>query len=173
MNSTQGFAHNALAVHCRVALVLALVASAWSIYRRLPPPDDSASPFDRTAPQSATALRIVLRRSSFGSARRGKIPVQLYPINVEAARDEYGSERRPGVRFEDFMTRLMGNRQPLAGELDERGEAVIAVPPGKWWVHATLVGAEEITWRLPVNVAGREKTIELTQENAYTRAKSF
>ncbi len=72
--------------------------------------------------------------------------------------------------------RRMGERQPLAAELDERGETTLAVPPGKWWVHATLSergGAEEVTWRLPVNVSGREATVELTPENAYTRAKSF
>jgi hypothetical protein len=167
VNSATSFAHNAFAAVFRAALVLALVASAWSIYRRLPPA--ASTPFDDAAPQNATALHIILRRP----ASRGKVPVQLYPINVAAARDEYASERRPGVRFEEFVTRLMGNRQPLSGELDERGETVIAVPPGRWWVHATLEGAEEITWRLPVNVSGREKRIELTTENAYTRAKSF
>jgi hypothetical protein len=102
-----------------------------------------------------------------------KIPVQLYPINMAAARNEFDSERRPGQRFEEFATRLMGERQPLSVELDERGEGEAAVPPGRWWVHATVEGDRELTWRLPVNVSGREKTVELTKENAYLRAKRF
>jgi hypothetical protein len=77
------------------------------------------------------------------------------------------------VRFEDFATRLMGERQPVTAELDERGEAVVALAPGRWWVHVTLAGGREVTWRLPVNVNGREKTVELTPENAYARAKEF
>ncbi len=68
----------------------------------------------------------------------------------------------------------MGKRQPLTARFDERGETTISVPPGKWWVHAILPGAkEELTWYLPVNVSGRERIVELTTENAYTRAKSF
>jgi hypothetical protein len=67
----------------------------------------------------------------------------------------------------------MGDRQPLSVELDDRGEATVAVPPGKWWVHATVNGALEFTWRLPVNVAGREQTVELTEANAFTKTKSF
>ncbi len=102
-----------------------------------------------------------------------KVPVQLYPINMAAARSEFDSERRPGQRFEEFATRLMGGRQPLGVEFDEGGEAVIAVPPGKWWIHATVEGDRELTWRLSVNVTGREKTVELTKENAYLRAKRF
>ncbi|HEX6624072.1 MAG TPA: hypothetical protein VF064_10200, partial [Pyrinomonadaceae bacterium] len=103
----------------------------------------------------------------------GKMPVQLFPINMAAARNEFESERRPGVRFEDFVMRQMGNRQPIKGQLDERGEAVIPVPPGRWWVHAQAVGEQELTWRLPVNVTGREVTVELTYDNAYLRAKKF
>ena len=53
------------------------------------------------------------------------------------------------------------------------GEAALNVPPGKWWIHATVEGDRELTWRLSVNVNGREKTVELTKENAYLRAKRF
>jgi hypothetical protein len=67
----------------------------------------------------------------------------------------------------------MAGREPVAAEFDERGEAVVVVPQGRWWIHATLDGPEELTWRLPVNVSGREKTVELGIDNAYTRAKSF
>ena len=117
---------------------------------------------------------VFLRRAEVGfPVSAQKIPVQLYPINMTAARDEFDSEHRPGQRFEDFAARLMGGRQLISAELDEHGEAVVAVPAGKWWVHAAVTGERELTWRLPVEVAGREKTVELTPENAYTRAKKF
>ena len=159
------------------ALVAALAAAVWGVYRRLPAGERSASRAGRQqqqGPQRTTLLRLRLRREEVGfpvSAR--KTPVQLYPINMTAARSEFDSERRPGQRFEEFATRLMGGRQPLSVELDEGGEAAIAVTPGKWWIHATVEGDRELTWRLSVNVTGREKTVELTKDNAYLRAKKF
>ena len=172
MSSTQVPEHRLLAVLLRVALVAALFAAAWSVYRHLPPGGGGGA-FEPDARPGATALRIVLRRPS-ADASASKVPVHLYSINMTAARSEYDSEKRPGVRFEDFATRLMGERKPVTAELDERGEAVVVVTPGRWWVHAaTLDGARELTWRLSVNASGREKTVELTPENAYTRAKRF
>ena len=173
MNSTHGFTRNLFAALLRVALVAALVAAVWGVYRHLPH-DDAGVVGVRDEQHGATLLRIRLRRAEVGSpVSAQKILVQLYPINMTAARDEFDSEHRPGQRFEDFAAKLMGDRQPLSVELDERGEATVPVPPGKWWVHATVNGALELTWRLPVNVAGREKTVELTSDNAYTRAKKF
>ena len=173
MNSTHGFTRNLFAALLRVALVAALVAAVWGVYRHLPH-DDAGVVGVRDEQHGATLLRIRLRRAEVGSpVSAQKILVQLYPINMTAARDEFDSEHRPGQRFEDFATRQMGERQPLSAELDEHGETVVAVLPGKWWVHATVSGERELTWRLPVEVAGREKTVELTPENAYTRAKRF
>lgn len=156
-----------------VALVVALAWAGWGIYRRLP--EDSFGALGDRRRGELTALRIVLRRPpGHTPAGEEKIPVQLYSINVEAARAEYVSERRPGVRFEEFLTRRMSGREPpVTSEFDERGEAAVAVPQGRWWIHATLDGPEELSWRLPVNVSGREKTVELTTDNIYTRAKSF
>jgi hypothetical protein len=173
VNSTQAPEYRRLAVLLRIALVAALFVAAWSVYRHLPAGGGFAPQVDERP--EATALRIVLRRppAATSDASAMKVPVQLYPINMLAARSEYDSEKRPGVRFEDFATRLMGDRQPLTVELDERGEAVIPVTPGRWWVHATFNGARELTWRLPVYASGPEKTVELTPENAYTRAKRF
>src|SRR3712207_9063942 len=76
---------------------------------------------------------------------------------------------RPGQRFEEFANRLMGERKPLDAELDARGEAALPVPPGRWWIHATVNGDRELTWRLRVDISGREKSVELTPDNAYTR----
>lgn len=172
MEGTHGFTHRFFAAALRVALVAALAAAVWGVYRRLP--EDERAHAGVASRSRATLLRLRMRTDEVGvlvSAK--KIPVQLYPINMTAARNEFDSERRPGQRFEDFATRLMGNRQPLSVELDESGEGEVAVPPGRWWVHATLEGDRELTWRLPVNVSGREKTVELTKENAYLRAKRF
>jgi hypothetical protein len=156
-----------------VALVAALGGAAWGVYRRLPEDDRAASRAARGS-QRTTVLRVRLRREGVGfpvSAK--KVPVQLYPINMAAARSEYDSEKRPGQRFEEFATRLMRGRQKIDAELDEGGEAAINVPPGRWWIHAEIDGERELAWRLPVEIAGREKTVELTKDNAYLRAKKF
>lgn len=153
-----------------VALVAALGASVWVVYRRLPVGERAG----QRGTQRTTLLRLRLRREGVGfPVSSKKVPVQLYPINMMAARNEYDSEPRHGQRFEEFATRLMGGRQRLDAELDEDGEAALSVPPGRWWIHAEIEGERELTWRLPIEVAGREKTVELTKENAYLRAKRF
>jgi hypothetical protein len=155
----------------RVALILALFGAGWTIYRRTTGYESAV--LRGAGRSSETALRIVLRGVPDDGATQSEVPVQLYSIDVAAAQREFFSERRAGVRFEDFVTRRMGERRPISGRLDDGRQAIIPVPPGKWWVHVTLSGPYEVTWRLPVNVAGREQTVELTPENAYTRAKSF
>ena len=170
----------------RFALVLALVGAGWSVYRRLPNAggDATGALLGESRQVDATLVHIVLRGEpddvraaikddATDDAPARKVAVQLYAVDVAAAQREFLSERRAGVRFEDFLTQRMRGQQPLAAELNERGEATVAVPPGRWWIHATVEGAQELTWRLPVNVSGRERTVELTIENAYTRAKKF
>ena len=152
----------------------ALAAAGWAIYRGLPREAGESFGAARRVPAADTALRIRLRQPPGRvPVAAEKVPVLLYPINMTAARSEFESERRPGQRFEEFAARLMGARQPVTAELDERGEAVVRLAPGRWWVHVTLEGPREVTWRLPVNVSGREKTVELTADNAYARAKNF
>lgn len=155
------------------ALVASLVAAVWGVYARLP--HDGRAVVGAAARESAsTLLRIRLRRDEINfPVSDEKVTVQLYPINMAAARNEFDSEHRPGVRFEDFANRMMGGRKPLDAELDARGEAALAVPPGRWWIHATLNGDRELTWRLRIDISGREKAIELTPDNAYTRSKKF
>jgi hypothetical protein len=174
MGEEHSFMRSFVATLLRVALVAALVAAVWGIYRRQPQDDRPVFGAGDEQHGGATLLRIRLRAADLTSpVSAKKIPVQLYPISMTAARSEFDSERRPGQRFEDFVTRLMGDRQPLTAELDERGETSLAVPPGKWWVHAAVSGTRELTWRLPVNVSGREMTVELTPKNVYTLAKKF
>lgn len=168
------FTRRLAAVGLRAALVAALGAAVWGVYQRLPEGERAVWRAGQQGRQRTTLLRLRLRRGEVGfpvSAK--KIPVQLYPINMAAARSEFDSERRPGQRFEEFATRLMGGRQPVSAELDEGGEAAVAVPAGRWWIHATVEGDRELTWRLSVNVAGRERVVELTKDNAYLRAKRF
>ena len=155
----------------RAALVASLVFAGLAVYRRLPQDESGAARSVRAS--GRTLLRIVLRREGLDGAGPANTAVELYSVDVAAARREFDDERRYGQRFEDFVTRRMGSRQPVSAKLDGEGQAIVAVAPGRWWVHATLAGANELTWRLPVNVSGREQTVELTPSNAYTRTKSF
>jgi hypothetical protein len=174
MSETHGRVRNFVAIVLRIALIVALASAVWVVYRKLPQDERLGAGAGVEDQRGGAILHIRLRRAEIGfHVSAEKIPILLYPINMTAARNEFDSERRPGQRFEEFVTRLMGDRQPLAAELDERGEAAIAVPYGKWWIHATVDGERELTWRLPINVTGREKLVELTPENAYTRAKKF
>ncbi|HYG09553.1 MAG TPA: hypothetical protein VD835_06235 [Pyrinomonadaceae bacterium] len=165
--------HRWLVASLRVALVLALAGAGWLVYRRLPPDDTTHSAGRQTRD---TLLRIViLPRPANGGQNSAatSTPVQLYSIDVAAAQREFLDERRPGQRFEEFIVRRMGARQPIRTQLDESGQTIVYVPPGRWWIHATQEGAQEVIWRLPINVAGREQTVELTAANAYMRTKRF
>jgi hypothetical protein len=173
MSERVNITRRVLAVLAGAALVAAIGGAVLKVYRRLPEGARASSSASRAAKRT-TLLRVRLRREGVGfPVSAQKVPVQLYPINMAAARDEFDSERRPGQRFEEFATRLMGGRRKIDAELDEGGEAVVPVPPGKWWIHAELDGDRELAWRLLVEVSGREKTVELTKENAYLRAKRF
>ena len=160
---------NLLALALRVCLLGALVGAGWRIYHRLPVEESETD----ARQAHATTLHIVLRRAPEDGATTADIGVQLYSVDTAAVWREFVSEHRPGVRFDEFLASRMQSRPPLAARLDASGQAYLAVPPGRWWIHATLNGAEEITWRLPINIAGREQTVELTPDNAYMRAKSF
>ena len=173
--STTTPAHLWLVAALRLALLLALVGAGWLIYNRLPH-DDTAPPTGLGANRQTrdTLLRIVMPpRTGGGDEAAAATAVQLYSIDVAAAQREFFDERRPGMRFEDFIVRRMKERQPITTQLDAQGQTIVYVPPGRWWIHATQTGAQEITWRLPVNVAGREQTVELTNANAYMRTKKF
>ena len=166
-----GFKRVFLVAALQLALVAALAGAGWLVYRRLPADEIEIAGEGGGARASAgaTALRRVLREAGSGEG----VAVRLYPIDVSAARREFEDERRYGQRFEDFMTRRMGARRPVAARLGPSGDATVSVPHGRWWLHATLEGPLEVTWRLPVNVSGREQTVELSESNAFTKTKSF
>ncbi len=162
-------------VNClRVALVVALVGAGWALYRKLP--DGGALPTTNNA-GGQTSVSIVLRRPPDEDAANIalNVPVELYSVDVAAVRREFfdPDNRRAGVRFETFLSQRMKKRPPVAAQLDVKGHTIVAVAPGKWWIHATLNGTQSLEWRLPVNVTGQTLTIELTSANAYTRTESF
>jgi hypothetical protein len=154
----------------RVALIGVLVWVGWNIYHRLP--SGGLSTTDGST-ASETALLIVLRPSPRDTSATISIPVQLYPVDLSAVQREYGFEPRPGVRFEDFLNERMQGRSPVRAQLDEHGQTVVMLRPGRWWVHALLSGSQNVEWRLPINVSGRQQTIELSNGNMYARTKSF
>jgi hypothetical protein len=165
--STQGY--NIFAGILRAALIAAVVGAGWNIYRSLPGGQLAAG----GAVQSETALQIVLRPGPTDTSGPLDIPVELYSIDVAALRREYQSDPRPGMRFDDFLARRLKSHPPVTSRLDRSGQTVVSVAPGKWWIRALLAGDPNVEWRLPVEVAGRRQTVELTPENAYTRMKSF
>lgn len=165
----QSLAYNLAATLLRVALIAALVGAGWSIYHKLP--GGGAETADDA--QNETTLQIVLRPSPRDEGAAINVPVQLYPVDVAAVQREFSFEPHPGVHFEDFLKERMQGRVPVKARLDENGQATVMVTPGKWWIHAMLAGSQNVEWRLPVNVSGRQQTIELNGDNIYARTKSF
>lgn len=168
--NTEGLAYRIATILIRVALLLSLVGAGWSVYRRLPPEEQA---FGNEDSANTTLLSIQLRLAPEDAGAPLSVPVELYPVDIAAVRREYGSDPRPGVRFDDFLKRRMSGRTPLEAQLDQQGQATLSVKPGKWWIHAVLAGQHNVEWRLPVTIYGRRQTVQLTSENAYARTKTF
>ena len=164
---TTSIPYRLLTIFLRVALVVALVASGWLIYSKLPH-QESPNPGVSNA---ETTLQILLRPPAGSEAL--DIPIELYPVDIVAARHEYFTERRAGKRFDDFLSERMKDRAPVSARLDKQGQAAVVVSPGSWWLHAQLSGEENLEWRLHLDVAGPKQTVELTPQNIYTRTNSF
>lgn len=166
---TRSFLYNLLTLFLRFALVVALLASGWLIYGKLPHED----PPSLKANNAQTTLQIILRPPASGAPTPLDISVELYPVDIVAARHEFFTERRAGKRFDDFLNERMKDRAPVSAKLDQRGQTSVAVSPGSWWLHAQLAGEENLEWRLHLDVVGSTQTVELTTQNIYTRTKSF
>ena len=149
-------------------LVLLLVGGGWWIYRQLPA---SGSEADRN--QQTTNLQIVIRQTPESVGPLLDVAVSLYPVDIIAVRHEFFTEPPKGKRFEDFLKERMKGRSPVNARLDKQGNGSVSLPPGNWWLHATVSGDEQLEWRLPVTVVGSRQVIELTPQNAYTRSKTF
>ena len=166
---TTSISYNLLTLFLRAALVVALFASGWLIYSKLP---HENSP-NLKVNSGETILQIVLRPAIDSGTDALDIAVEFYPFDIVAARHEYFTERRAGKGYYDFMNEQMKGRAKVATRLDKQGQGVVALSGGSWWLHAQLDGEENLEWRLPLNVAGRKQTVELTLQNIYTRSKSF
>ncbi|MEP6707088.1 MAG: hypothetical protein ABJC05_06190 [Pyrinomonadaceae bacterium] len=167
---SEGTVIGILLVILRTALPVALLVAGWSVYRKLPAQIPEAGSDSRLAP--ATSLQIVLRQPANYQGRLD-VPVNLYPVDVSAAQREYLAKPHAGTSFEDFLLRRMNGRSSVKTRLDKLGQATVNVPEGNWWLVAQLSADNEIEWRLPITVAGRKQSIELTAENAYGRTKVF
>lgn len=162
---------------------MSLLSGVGLIYRGLPESDRGRA----TRADQTTRLRIVRRvpdapgideePATIESAPDDKTidaGVELYSIDTAAAERDYHSERRAKVSFREFVRERSGRRPPLSTRFDESNTAVVRAAPGRWWIHARYTtDALEWTWRVPVNVNGREQTIELTAENVYTKSQSY
>ena len=161
--------YSLLTLFLRGALVVALVTSGWLIYSKLPPQDSARS----EATNAQTTLQILLRPPAGNGLDTLDIPVELYPVDIVAARHEYFTERRAGKRFDEYLSERMKDRAPVSTKLDKQGQASVAVSPGSWWLHAQFSGEENLEWRLRLDVAGAKQSVELTTQNIYTRTRSF
>jgi hypothetical protein len=153
----------------RATLVVALFVSGWLIYSKLPHQDSPTL----KATNAETTLQIVLQPPADNGSDALDISVELYPFDIVAARHEFFTEPRAGKRFDDFLKERMKGRTPVAARLDKTGQTSVVINPGSWWLHAQLSGAENLEWRLPLNIAGPKQTVELTAQNVYTRTRSF
>jgi hypothetical protein len=151
----------------RTGLIGALVFAGWSIYHKLP----YQAVANSQAGSRETMLQIVLRPAP--GVETLDIPVELYPIDIVAVRHEYFTERRAGKRFDDFLNERMKGRSPITARLDKLGQTSVVMSQGNWWLHALTSGEEDLEWRLPIAVAGRNQTVELTSQNVYARTRSF
>jgi hypothetical protein len=152
----------------QAVMILLIVGAGWLIYRRIPA---NASEADYN--QQTTDLQIFIRQTPESVGPSLDVAVSLYPVDIVAVRHEYFTEPPKGKRFEDFLKERMKGRSPVNARLDKQGQGSVSLPPGSWWLHATLSGDEQLEWRLPVTVTGTKQVIELTPQNAYTRSKTF
>lgn len=167
--TSPSFTLRLITVALRAALVGALIAAGWMVYRQLPPETRPVVP----ETNGQTTLQLVLRQSPDMGGVLLDIPVEIYPVDIVAVRHEYFTERREGKRFDDFLSERMNGRMPITARFDRHGQTSVVIGPGAWWVHAVLSGEEDLEWRLPINVSGSKQVVELTTQNAYGRMKSF
>ena len=151
----------------QAGLIFVLVGAAWMIYRQLPAGAAQTDSVQRTT------LQILIKQTPDSVGQSLDVAVSLYPVDIIAVRHEFFTETRPGKRFEDFLKERMKGRSPVNARLDKQGSGSVSLPPGSWWLHATLSGDEQLEWHLPVTVTGTKQVIELTPQNAYTRSKTF
>jgi hypothetical protein len=156
-----------------VALVGGMFGAGWNVYRRLPIDVSAAMNIAATDSRAETNVTVMLRSEIAGATLNS--PVEIYPFDLVAAQREFQATPHLAREFDDFLLRRMHGITPVKATTDNKGRAAATLSEGSWWLHAnaSLGSGETIEWRLPVSVAGREQTVELTMENAYERTKKF
>lgn len=156
-----------------VGLVGGMFGAGWNVYRRLPNDGSMATNIVVSDSRAETKLTVMLRRDLTGVTMNS--PVEIYPFDLVAAQREFQATPHLARQFDDFLLRRMHGITPVKATTDNAGRAVAILSEGNWWLRATasLSSGETIEWRLPINVAGREQTVELAMENAYERTKKF
>jgi hypothetical protein len=167
--TSQTISYRALALVVRAALLVALAGAGWLVYKKLPG-GGAAAP---TNAGSHTTIQIVLQRSPDLANAALDIPVEISPVDLVAVKHEFFVEPRAGQRFDEFLRERENGRAAVLTRLDSQGRASVLVAPGDWWLHAVLPGDESFEWRLKLTVGRETQTVELTQQNVYTRSKSF
>jgi hypothetical protein len=154
------------------ALVGALFLAGWNVYRRLPS-DESWARTDAYDANASSELIMIMRNDSVATPVNTQI--EIYPIDYAAAQRDFSAAVRPGKSFDDFLAQRMKGLKPARTQLDDKGRAAAKLSAGVWWIRATatLASGETVEWRLPINVFGREQTVEFTTENAYEKTKKF
>ena len=155
-----------------VALVGGMFGAGWNVYRRLPA-ESMTTNIAVSDSRAETRVTVGLRSDITGATMNS--PVEIYPFDLVAAQREFQATPHLARQFDDFLLRRMHGITPVKATTDNAGRAVAILSEGNWWLRATvsLSGGETIEWRLPINIAGREQTVELTMENAYERTKKF
>ncbi len=165
----QQISYRLLALALRAALLIALAAGSWVVYKKLP----NHGPTISANTSGQTILQIILQPPQDMEKNARDIPIEVSPVDIVAVRHEFFVEPRAGQRFDDFLHQRMNGRAPIDARLDGQGRTSLNVSAGNWWIHAVLSGEEDLEWRLPVTLNGGTQIVELTQQNAYTRSKSF
>jgi hypothetical protein len=129
-----------------------LVGAGWLIYKRLP-----GSPTEDERERRATIIEIVVEPQAEPSATALDIAVDFYPVDIVAVGHEYFTDRRAGKSFDDFRKERMKGKTTVTARLDKLGRGSVTLPPGNWWLYAKLSGDQELEWRLPVSVKGRNR----------------
>ena len=169
----EGLAVAVVKIVLGLALVGGMFGAGWDVYRRLPSDGSAAMNFGAADSRAETKLTVMLRSDLTGVTMNS--PVEIYPFDLVAAQREFQATPHLARQFDDFLLRRMHGITPVKATTDNDGRAVATLSEGNWWLRATasLSGGETIEWRLPVNIAGPEQTVELTMENAYERTKKF
>jgi hypothetical protein len=158
----------ALRIILGLALLGSLVFAGARIYRGLPEANSGPAEIVRGTPQDLT---IVFRAGVSVAQTR----VNLYPIDMAATERDYANRGRPGKSLEDFLAARLKGVPAVNVQIDGDGRGVARIGEGSWWMHAVTASntGESVEWRVPLTIAQRPQTIELSSENAYERSKKF